>query len=207
MADTPRGDVRATGHVRGLLWTEVVVCACIEGLSRCRRPGRYQRRGPQLVWTGASYTTDPIERKPVPHVGLIPSRAMNTTTRSTILGVATGVSALIAVAALAVALVALEKHQADARQIRSLRAQLRSSAPALSQASDSITAAEAKLKALESKVGKVTPEVASIESCLPELQSEFNALEIKGETYAQSYITNSAHTSLACDKVLYTASR
>jgi hypothetical protein len=129
-----------------------------------------------------------------------------TSRNTTIFAIVAIIGTVIAIAALAVAIVAINKDQTDSKRISSLQAQLRSAAPTLSSASAGVTAEEAKLKTLEGRVAKLSllsTEITTIESCLPEVQSELNGLEIKGETYAASYISNPAHTSLACNKVLY----
>ncbi len=61
---------------------------------------------------------------------------------------------------------------------------------------------EATVKSEEAKLSKITPQVAAIEGCLPEVQSEFNGLEIEG-TISSPYISNKTKTSLACEKLLY----
>jgi septal ring factor EnvC (AmiA/AmiB activator) len=134
---------------------------------------------------------------------------MNDTTsrRTTILIAITILGTVLAIVALAVAVTAIGKDQTDSKRIGALQAQLHAAAPTLSSASNGVIAEQTKLKTLESRIAKLAPQLAAIESCLPELQSELSDLEIKGETYALSYISNSAHTSLACNKILYASGR
>lgn len=67
----------------------------------------------------------------------------------------------------------------------------------------SLGLAEAQLATVTSKLGHVDSSMASVVACLPELQAELNGLEIKGETYAASYISDPTHTSIACTKLLF----
>lgn len=119
------------------------------------------------------------------------------------------VGGIVGIAGIVVGVVALQKAQTDSTQIVTLRRKLAISAPALNKASNSLSAQETRLTTLEAtvksdeaKLSKMTPQVAAIESCLPEVQSEFNGLEIEG-TISSPYISNKTKTSLACEKLLY----
>lgn len=123
------------------------------------------------------------------------------------------VGAILGVAGVAIGAVALGKGQTDSTQIVTLQRKLAISAPALNKASSSLSAQEKRLATLEAtvksdeaKLSKITPQVTAIEGCLPEVQSEFNGLEIEG-TISSPYISNKTKTSLACEKLLYSSAR
>jgi uncharacterized protein HemX len=120
----------------------------------------------------------------------------------------------VALGALALAFVALNKGQTDAKRIHALQVQLRAAAPTLSSASAGVSAEQAKLAAadsqissLEGKLSRLSGAVSSLTNCIPEMQAEIGGLEIKGETYSAAYISNGTHTSLTCSSVLYGSGR
>ncbi len=124
------------------------------------------------------------------------------------------VLAALAVGALVVAVIGLSKDSHDKASIHALEAQVRTLTAHTGGATASVTSRvgelEGKVKALEAKAvvySRTDATVASLDNCIPELQSEFGGLEIKGETYASSYITNRTNISKSCQALLYGTER
>lgn len=125
-------------------------------------------------------------------------------------GLATGALAVIAVAAVVLGVVALHDHSTDGVTIHHLEAEVRELTNRTGGADATVTS---RVSNLESKVGALEAKavvyshadatVSSFVNCVPELQNELGGLEIKGETYAASYITNRTNISKACQALLY----
>jgi septal ring factor EnvC (AmiA/AmiB activator) len=124
------------------------------------------------------------------------------------LSIAIAILAVLCVASIAVAVVALSKHSQDSKHIRQLESRVRAIAgnTELATTASKLRATETTLATVTSKLGHVDSSMSSVVACIPELQAELNSLEIKGETYALSYITDPTHTSLSCNKLLYPTS-
>jgi hypothetical protein len=123
-------------------------------------------------------------------------------------------AAVALIAAIAFGIVALQKGSQNLDRIHRLEAQVRllsaHTGGAQATVSSRLAAAEGKLTALERKAtangakqSKAEATMASLVSCVPELQSQIGGLEIKGETYAASYIRDSTNISQQCTSILY----
>lgn len=128
-----------------------------------------------------------------------------------------GIGALAALAlilAVAFGIIGLQKGSQNLTRIHRLEAQVRTlsahTGGAQATVVSRLTAAEGKLTALEAMTAASTAKQAKAEgtltklvSCVPELQSQIGGLEIKGETYAFSYIRDSTNISQECSPILY----
>ena len=118
--------------------------------------------------------------------------------------------AVIAVAAVGLAIVALNKDSQNKTSIHTLQAQVRAltahTGGVTASVTSRVTALEGKTKALEGRASgfsKADATLSSLTNCVPELQSEIGGLEIAGETYSVSRISNRTNISKTCEAVLY----
>lgn len=127
------------------------------------------------------------------------------------IGVLAGVALILAVA---FGIIALQKGSQNLTRIHRLEAQVRLLSAHTGGAQATVTsrlaATESKLKALEAatvgstaKLAKAEGTLGKLVSCVPELQTQIGGLEIKGETYAASYIRDGTNLSHECSPILY----
>jgi hypothetical protein len=118
--------------------------------------------------------------------------------------------AAIALAAVGLAIVALNKDSQDKTSIHTLQAQVRALTAHTGGVTASVTSRvgelESKVKTLEGRAvgfSKADGTLNSLTNCIPELQSEIGGLEIAGETYSVSRISNRTNISKTCTATLY----
>jgi hypothetical protein len=141
---------------------------------------------------------------------------VSTTAPSSVrVNVGIGVVAVVAlILAVTFGIIALQKGGQNLTRIHRLEAQVRTltahtgGAQAtvtsrLSTAEGKLTALEATMAASAAKQAKAEGALTKLVSCVPELQSQIGGLEIKGETYAASYIRDSTNISQECSPILY----
>src|ERR1700728_64813 len=120
------------------------------------------------------------------------------TTRPAVLSTLAIVGIVVALAALGIAIVALNKDQTDAARIRTLQAQVR-----LTDES------ETQITGLQEKVSKIGGYVAAFVNCIAELQTEIGGLSISWhvaplDASEDSFnVVDSRQISKDCESTLY----
>jgi hypothetical protein len=132
---------------------------------------------------------------------------MDSSRSQTLLSTISILGVVVALAALAVAIIALQKDQTDTTRIHVLQTQVRQVDAAETQTH--LTEATSQLASLQERFGKVSSAVAGFVNCVPELQTEIGALGINwhispldGSEDSFS-IADSRQISRDCEGVLY----
>jgi hypothetical protein len=129
---------------------------------------------------------------------------MDSSRRQTILSTIAIVGIVVALAALAVAIIALNKGQADATRLHTLQAQVRTIV-----ANEGTSELQSKLSFADSQLTTLQDKVAGLVTCVPELQAEVAGLSISWKIYGlysekEDYfnIVSTSQLSNNCDKPL-----
>jgi hypothetical protein len=121
-----------------------------------------------------------------------------------LLGATLTTAVAIALGALAVAIIALNKDQADATRLHTIQAQVRTIV-----ANEGSSELQSKLSFADSQLTNLQSKIAGLVTCVPELQAEVAGLSISWKVYGpysekEDYfnIVSTSQLSNNCDKPL-----